>query len=73
MNYLDRLPQRIRELLIMLVSALLGWAAEAVTTLNVPGYVVAMASGVIGWAALNWTTLTRQYGVGSEPDSPETV
>ena len=66
MNYLDRLPQRIRELLIMLVSALLGWAAEAVTTLAVPGYIVAMASGIIGWAALNWTTLTRQYGVGSD-------
>ena len=55
----------------MLVSALLGWAAEAVTTLAVPGYVVAMASGIIGWAALNWTTLTRQYGVGSDQIAPE--
>ena len=66
MNWLDRLPQRVRELLIMLISALLGWAAEAVTTLDIPGYVIAMASGCIGWAALNWTTLTKQYGVGAE-------
>lgn len=66
MNVLDRLPVRVRELVIMLVSALLGWAAESVTSLDVPGYVVAMASGCIGWAALNWTTLTKQYGVGSE-------
>lgn len=66
MNYLDRVPQRVRELLIMLVSALLGWAAESATTLPAPGYVVAMAGGLIGWASLNWTTLTRQYGVGAE-------
>ena len=71
MNILDRVPQRIRELIIMLISALLGWAAEAVTTLNVPGYVIAMASGIIGWAALNWTTLTKQYGVGQEQPATE--
>ena len=65
MNWLDRVPQKIRELIIMLISAILGWAAEAVTTLDIPGYVIAMASGCIGWAALNWTTLTKAYGVGS--------
>lgn len=65
MPWLDRIPTKIRELLIMLISALLGWAAEAITTLDVPGYIVAMASGVLGWAALNWTTLTRKYGVGT--------
>ena len=65
MPWLDRLPVRVRELLIMLVAALLAWAADAVTTLNVPGYIIASVSGVIGWAALNWTTITRKYGVGA--------
>ena len=66
LNWLDRVPVKVRELIIMLVAALLGWAADSVQTIDAPGYIIAMAGGIVGWAALNWTTLTRKYGVGQD-------
>lgn len=65
MNILDRLPQKVRELLIMLISALFGWAADSIVDLPAPDYIIAMAGALVAWGSLNWTTLTKNYGVGS--------
>lgn len=66
MSFLDRLPQNIRELVLLLVSALLGYASDNVQFIPAPGYVVAMATGVLGWLAMNLTTITNHYGIGSK-------
>ena len=65
---LDRIPAPMRHLIIMLIAALLGWAADNVAHLNLDPIVASLAGVVIGTAILWITPLTRQYGVGKDSD-----
>lgn len=74
---LDRLPAWLRHALIIFGSTLIGVVAPAlvahqddislwlVATLRLPVWVLPFVATVVGGLILRFTTLTRQYGVGS--------
>lgn len=65
---LDRIPAVYRHLIIMLIAAILGWAADNVANLGLDPLVASLLGVVIGTAILWITPLTRQYGVGEDSD-----
>jgi hypothetical protein len=69
---LDRMPQSVRDALLLFVGALLSWASIAAAGVTVPGNPLATgvfasaAVSLAGTATLRWTKFTKQYGSGSE-------
>lgn len=60
---LDTLSPQVRHALIVLIGAVLTWAASKVDAIGADWRPFASAAVTI--ATLVWTPLTRQYGVGS--------
>ena len=63
---LDKLPAPVRHSALMLLSALLAWAVEALPGLNLPPIWAGIAGVVITQAIAFVTPLTKQYGVGKK-------
>lgn len=69
---LDRMPQSVRDALLMFIGSLLSWASVAATGVTVPGNPVATgvlasaAASLVGTVALRWTKFTKRYGNGSD-------
>lgn len=63
---LDRIPAVYRHLIIMLIAAVLGWAADRIPELGLDPMVASLAGVLVATAILWITPLTRQYGVGKD-------
>lgn len=64
---LDKLPPYLRHLVIIVVPLILAWGIEQADAWNLPFGLAGLIAAVLGALVLWFTTVTKQYGVGSEP------
>jgi hypothetical protein len=64
---LDRVPPMLRDLLIALAPALLGWAGTSLVPMlnGINPLYASLAGVVISTAVVYFTKLSTQYGIGS--------
>lgn len=61
---LDKFPAPVRHSALMLIASLLGWAASALPSLDLPPVFAAIFGVFVAQALAFVTPLTKQYGLG---------